>query len=213
MRLALRFLCAFTFVVLGMPANAQAPTPAAAPPQALAAPAQAAAPGFAATNAGDGQWPMPGRDTGLTRYSGLDQINAQNVKDLQVAFTFSLGSQPRSGSAAARRRRYALRRLGLPEHPLRARSDEARRAAQVEVRSRSRRCRAGRRLLRRRQSRRGVRRRPPVLQHARRQHDLRRRRDGRQIWRTRMADINMGETITMAPLADQEQCHRRRLRR
>jgi lanthanide-dependent methanol dehydrogenase len=37
----------------------------------------------------DGQWLMPAKDYASTRYSGLDAINTQNVKDLQVAFTFS----------------------------------------------------------------------------------------------------------------------------
>jgi PQQ-dependent dehydrogenase (methanol/ethanol family) len=37
----------------------------------------------------DGQWIMPAKDYASTRYSGLDSINTSNVKDLQVAFTFS----------------------------------------------------------------------------------------------------------------------------
>ncbi|VTZ52085.1 Methanol dehydrogenase Lanthanide-dependent XoxF [Methylocella tundrae] len=40
----------------------------------------------------DGQWTMPAKDVASTRYSSLDQINAQNVKDLKVAFTFSTGT-------------------------------------------------------------------------------------------------------------------------
>ncbi|WP_448190839.1 methanol/ethanol family PQQ-dependent dehydrogenase [Azospirillum sp. sgz301742] len=39
----------------------------------------------------DGSWPMPAKNTAATRFSGLDQINAGTVKDLQVAFTFSMG--------------------------------------------------------------------------------------------------------------------------
>lgn len=37
------------------------------------------------------QWVMPLGDYSSTRYSALDQINAGNVKDLQVAWTFSTG--------------------------------------------------------------------------------------------------------------------------
>ena len=37
------------------------------------------------------QWVMPLGDYSSTRYSALDQINAKNVKDLQVAWTFSTG--------------------------------------------------------------------------------------------------------------------------
>jgi PQQ-dependent dehydrogenase (methanol/ethanol family) len=39
----------------------------------------------------DGQWVMPAKNYASTRYSGLDQINAGNVKSLQVAWTFSTG--------------------------------------------------------------------------------------------------------------------------
>ena len=37
------------------------------------------------------QWVMPSGNYSSTRYSALDQINAGNVKDLQVAWTFSTG--------------------------------------------------------------------------------------------------------------------------
>jgi lanthanide-dependent methanol dehydrogenase len=40
----------------------------------------------------DGQWLMPAKNYASTRYSGLDQINAQNVKNLKVAWTFSTGN-------------------------------------------------------------------------------------------------------------------------
>src|SRR3954469_16262362 len=39
----------------------------------------------------DGQWTMPAKNYQATRYSGLDQINATNAKDLKVAWTFSTG--------------------------------------------------------------------------------------------------------------------------
>jgi glucose dehydrogenase len=39
----------------------------------------------------DRQWVMPARDYVSTRYSGLDQINTENVKNLQLAWTFSTG--------------------------------------------------------------------------------------------------------------------------
>jgi PQQ-dependent dehydrogenase (methanol/ethanol family) len=37
----------------------------------------------------DGNWTMPAKDHANTRFSELDQINVQNVRDLEVAFTFS----------------------------------------------------------------------------------------------------------------------------
>jgi lanthanide-dependent methanol dehydrogenase len=42
--------------------------------------------------ADDGQWIRPAKDLASTRYSTLDEINTNNVKNLGVAFTFSLGT-------------------------------------------------------------------------------------------------------------------------
>jgi lanthanide-dependent methanol dehydrogenase len=39
----------------------------------------------------DNQWIMPAKNYASTRYSGLDQINIDNVKQLQPAWTFSTG--------------------------------------------------------------------------------------------------------------------------
>jgi PQQ-dependent dehydrogenase (methanol/ethanol family) len=39
----------------------------------------------------DGQWVMPAKNYASTRFSGLDQINTDNVKSLKVAWTFSTG--------------------------------------------------------------------------------------------------------------------------
>jgi PQQ-dependent dehydrogenase (methanol/ethanol family) len=39
----------------------------------------------------DGQWPMAAKNYENTRYSSLDQINTTNAKDLKVAWTFSTG--------------------------------------------------------------------------------------------------------------------------
>src|SRR5205807_1870192 len=39
----------------------------------------------------DGQWIRPAKDYASTRYSSLDQINAKNAKDLKLAFTCSTG--------------------------------------------------------------------------------------------------------------------------
>src|SRR5262249_14983696 len=46
--------------------------------------------GFAQT-ADDGQWTMPGKDYGATRFSGLADITAQNAKGLHPVWTFSTG--------------------------------------------------------------------------------------------------------------------------
>jgi PQQ-dependent dehydrogenase (methanol/ethanol family) len=56
-----------------------------------AAPAQTPQPPAFAKASDDGQWAMPAKDVASTRYSSLDEINAQNVKNMKVAFTFSTG--------------------------------------------------------------------------------------------------------------------------
>ena len=43
------------------------------------------------SEAEDGQWLMPAKNYASTRFSGLDQINTQNVGNLKVAWTFSTG--------------------------------------------------------------------------------------------------------------------------
>jgi PQQ-dependent dehydrogenase (methanol/ethanol family) len=39
----------------------------------------------------DGQWPMPGKDNAVTRYSGLAQITSANARQLRPVWTFSTG--------------------------------------------------------------------------------------------------------------------------
>jgi lanthanide-dependent methanol dehydrogenase len=57
-------------------------------PPASAAPPQ---PPAAAAPAEDGNWLMPGKNLASTRFSGLDAINSQNVRNLKVEFTFQTG--------------------------------------------------------------------------------------------------------------------------
>lgn len=61
-----------------VPAAAQSGAPGVAPPRS-AAPAD------------DGQWTMPAKNFASTRYSELSEINSENVAGLQVAFAFSTG--------------------------------------------------------------------------------------------------------------------------
>ncbi|EIM27163.1 methanol/ethanol family PQQ-dependent dehydrogenase [Microvirga lotononidis] len=60
--------------------------------QALAQtdPPQPAVPSFASAPE-DGQWTIPQKNSASTRFSDLSEINTENVKNLQVAFTFSAG--------------------------------------------------------------------------------------------------------------------------
>jgi PQQ-dependent dehydrogenase (methanol/ethanol family) len=48
-------------------------------------------PPASAAPADDGQWSMPGKNYAATRYSELKEIDGATVKHLQVAFTFSVG--------------------------------------------------------------------------------------------------------------------------
>ncbi len=63
--------------------NGMAKVYSAVPPGNHAVPASAASP------ADDGNWVMPSKDYASTRFSGLNQINGANVKDLALSFTFS----------------------------------------------------------------------------------------------------------------------------
>jgi PQQ-dependent dehydrogenase (methanol/ethanol family) len=51
----------------------------------------AALPTGSTSTQGSGEWWMPGRDFASSRYTGLNDINVSNVKDLKVATTFSTG--------------------------------------------------------------------------------------------------------------------------
>jgi PQQ-dependent dehydrogenase (methanol/ethanol family) len=50
-----------------------------------------AVPAPSASPRDDGQWLMPAKNYASTRYSAMGQINRRNVRGLQVAFTFSTG--------------------------------------------------------------------------------------------------------------------------
>jgi lanthanide-dependent methanol dehydrogenase len=68
----------------------------------------------------DGSWPMPGKNFAGFRYSELDQINAENVAELRVAWTFSVGVLRGQEAAPIGGRRYDVRGHTVSEHPLRA---------------------------------------------------------------------------------------------
>src|SRR6185503_15618993 len=48
------------------------------------------------TAAADKDWPTVGGDKGFSRYSTLDQINARNVQNLQLAWTYHTGDAGKS---------------------------------------------------------------------------------------------------------------------
>ena len=61
-------------------------------PQAVAANRAKAIPAAAASPADDGNWTMPAKDYAATRFSGLSEITPANVGKLQVSLTFSTGT-------------------------------------------------------------------------------------------------------------------------
>ncbi|HEV2866753.1 MAG TPA: PQQ-binding-like beta-propeller repeat protein, partial [Allosphingosinicella sp.] len=163
-------------------------------PDARAVPAPAAA------RAEDGQWTMPSADYAGTRYSALNQISAANVANLRPVFTFDTGI-PRGHEAAPLvvgtmmyivtpfpNFVYALD-LTQPRNPVRwvfrpRPVSTAQGVACCDVVNRGA-VFAGGRLFFNTLDGQTI-----ALDAA----------SGREIWRTRLANINIGETITMAPL-------------
>src|SRR6202453_1785109 len=78
------------FALLSLPGLALA--------QNKARPALPTAPAGAAP-VDDGQWTMPTKNYAATRYSTLDQINGNTIKNLRVEFPFS--TAPTQGEEAA----------------------------------------------------------------------------------------------------------------
>jgi PQQ-dependent dehydrogenase (methanol/ethanol family) len=168
-------------------APALAQQPAIAPPPSAAPPE-------------DGQWTMPAKNYASTRFSGLDEINTGNVKGLQVAFTFSTGVN--RGQEAAPlvvgstmyvlspwpNILYALD-LARPGAPMKWRYDpKAEPAAQgvacCDVVNRGPTYAEGK-----------------IFYNTLDAHTVAVDAEtGREVWRVKVGDINIGETTTMAPL-------------
>ena len=144
---------------------------------------------------------MAAGDYASTRYSALSTIDTSNVSKLKVAFTFSTGVDRGQEAAPLVVGDTMYIVTPFPNTVYRARSDQARRAAEVEIRAATRSRRAGGRLLRRRQSRRRATGRarssstPWTATPSRSTPHT-----GKERWRSQLGDINKGETITMAPL-------------
>ena len=77
--------------------------------------------------ADDGQWVMPAKDYASTRYSALGQITAANVGQAEAGVDLLDRQRARARGGAARGGQHDVRRHAVPEHPLRARSHQARR--------------------------------------------------------------------------------------
>jgi PQQ-dependent dehydrogenase (methanol/ethanol family) len=161
--------------------------------------AQIARPAASASPADDGQWTMPSKDYASTRYSGLGQINRSNVTKLKLAFSFD--TQNRRGHEAAPlvvgsmmyivtpypNQVWALdlARGGQPIWVFRPSPKPASQGvACCDVVNRGGVFSNGKIIF-------------DTLDGEVFAIDA---KDGHQVWRTRIADITKGETITMAPL-------------
>ncbi len=152
------------------------------------------------TVADDGQWTMPARDYASTRYSGLDSIDAGNVASLKLAWTFSTGVL--HGHEAAPlvvgdtmvivtpypNVLYALD-LGKPGAPVRwsytpTLEASSQGVACCDVVNRGAAYGDGKIFFN-------------TLDDQTIAVDL---RSGREVWKTKLGEINRGETMTMAPL-------------
>jgi len=162
-------------------------------------PPHPAVPSFAASP-GDGQWTIPQKNYASTRFSDLSEINTENVKNLQVAFTFSTGVN--KGQEAAPlvvggtmyvlspypNILYALD-LTRPGAPLKWQynpkpASAAQGVACCDVVNRGPAFANGRLFF------------TTLDAHAVAVNA----ETGEEIWKTKLGDINRGETMTMAPL-------------
>jgi lanthanide-dependent methanol dehydrogenase len=148
----------------------------------------------------DDSWPIPGRDLAGSRYSPLDQINTENVKGLAVAWTFSLGVLRGQEAAPIVAENtmfvvtpypnivYALD-LTKPGAPLKWKHEPkpvaaAQGIACCDTVNRGAAYAGGKIFYN-------------TLDGQTIALDA---RSGEELWRTQLGDINLGETITMAPL-------------
>ena len=148
----------------------------------------------------DGQWTIPQKDYANTRYSGLAQITPQNAKDLKLAWTFSTGLAKGHEAAPLVVNNtmyvvtpypnwlYALD-LTKPGAPLKWKYDpkpeaSAQGVACCDVVNRGASYYDGK-----------------IYYNTLDDHVVAvDANTGKEVWKTKVGDINIGETMTMAPL-------------
>ena len=180
-------------------ADARTDTPTAAAPATSTAPGATTA-SIPGGDADDGQWLRPAKDYASTRFSALDQITAQNAANLKLAWTFSTGVL--RGQEAAPlvvgstmyvvtpypNILYALD-LTKPGAPTRWKYEPqplaaAQGVACCDVVNRGAAYADGK-----------------VFYNTLDNHTVAVDAEtGREVWKTKLGDINIGETMTMAPL-------------
>ena len=162
------------------------------------------APGVSAIAAGakdaeDGQWTMPQKDYANSRYSGLSEITTENAKNLKVAFTFETGVLRDHEEAPIVVNNtmyivtpfpnylYALD-LTRPGAPKKWRYDAKPEAAAqgvacCDVVNRGAAYADG-----------------LIIFNTLDNHTIAVDTSGKEVWNTKLGDINLGESMTMAPL-------------
>jgi alcohol dehydrogenase (cytochrome c) len=87
-RVALLLFALLTLAILGCKSKSQSSAPGLEPGTTAPGAAQAT---LISNTPDDGQWTMPAKDYASTRYSALDQIKPENAVSLKLAWTFSTG--------------------------------------------------------------------------------------------------------------------------
>jgi alcohol dehydrogenase (cytochrome c) len=162
--------------------------------------AQRIAPPASASPPEDGQWVMPMRDHANTRFSGLHEINTGNVAQLQLAFTFSTGVN--RGQEAAPIVVGSTMFVLTPYPNILYALDLSRPGAPMKWRYQPRQDPAAQGVACCDTVNRG-----PTYAEGRVFFNTLdgstvavEAETGRELWRTRLGNINVGETMTMAPL-------------
>jgi lanthanide-dependent methanol dehydrogenase len=202
-RILVAAACVISLISAACSGDTAGASASAAEPSSQERGQQTAHPGSArvtSADADDGQWIRPGKDFGGTRFSALDQINTANVGTLKVAWTFATGVL--RGQEAAPlvvnntmyvvtpfpNLLYALD-LTKPGAPTKwtykpKPANAAQGVACCDVVNRGPAFADGK-----------------IIYNTLDDHtvavDAQR---GKEVWRSRVGDINLGETITMAPL-------------
>jgi lanthanide-dependent methanol dehydrogenase len=148
----------------------------------------------------DGQWRMPPKDYANLRYSELDQITPENIKNLHVAFSFSTGVT--QGHEAAPLVVDNMMYIVTPYPNYLYALDLTQPGAPVKWKYEPKPAAAAQGVACCDQVNRGA-----VYAHGRIFYNTLDghtvavdAQTGKELWKTKLGDINKGETITMAPL-------------
>ncbi|MGZ5198539.1 MAG: methanol/ethanol family PQQ-dependent dehydrogenase [Telluria sp.] len=160
-----------------------------------------AAPDLASVLQDDGQWAVPAKNYQATRYSGLNQINASNAAQLQVAWTFSTAVN--RGHEAAPLVVGSTMYIVTPYPNYLYAIDLAKPGGQLKWTYKPEPARASQGVACCDVVNRGaVYADGKIIYNTLDNYTVAVDADsGKEAWRTKLGEINLGETMTMAPLA------------